>query len=333
MHIYKPSLLLSFLVLPVLITQYSLVPKAHAENLSLKVAPSVLQIKAVPPADVQTPITIVNDSDQTVRLKLLFKIFKPAGDESGQLMYSNPQLSSESQKETFLKNVRLVDDGVAINTLTLGPKQKKDLQLNITVGKNAKITDYYFSILFLTEPQKNEEQDESDTDNTSMYLQAGLSIPVLLAIGPKVEPDAYIEEFTAPVFLESGPVPFKVRVKNSGTHFVTPKGNITIKNIFGQTIGRVDLAQTNILSGTTRAFTNTHSLPDPQKSPIVIWPEKFLLGFYTATISLAVSEEGPIYNRSLYFAAFPTQFIVGLVIVIIVGGFFIFRIRKKLAKE
>jgi hypothetical protein len=331
-YIYKSSLIL-FIVILLTIQIPSFRGQAQAENLSVQVAPSVLQIRTVPPANVQTPITITNDGTQTIDLRILFKIFKPAGDETGLLVYSNPQLSSESQKETFLKNVHLVDNGVSVNTITLGPKQRKDLQLHIDVNKDAKITDYYFSILFLSEPQKNDEQDDSDTDSTSVYLQEGLSIPVLLAVGPKSEPDAYIEEFTAPLFSQTGPVPFKVRIKNSGTHFVTPKGAIMIKNLFGQTVGRVDLPPTNILSGTTRAFTNTQTLPEPQKPPEIIWPEKFLLGFYTATISLAVSDDGPIYNRSIYFAAFPTQFIVGLFITIIAGGVFIYQIRKRLAKE
>jgi len=329
-YIYKG---LSISLVCMLITTSGFAAPAYAEGLSLKVAPSILQIHAIPPAEVQTPLTIVNDSNQTMQLRVLFKIFKPAGDESGQLVYSNPQLSSESQKETFLKNVRLVDNGIALNTLSLGPKQKKDLQLNITIPKDAKVTDYYFSLLFLTEPTKNVEQDASDTENTSVYLQSGLSVPVLLGVGPITSPNAYIEEFSAPVFSQSGPVPFKVRMKNSGAHFVTPKGVILIKNLFGQNVGRVALPATNILAGTTRAFTNMDTLPEPYKSPVVKWPEKFLLGFYTATISLAVADEGPIYTRSIYFAAFPAQFLIGLFLVIILGSVFIFQIKKRLAKE
>src|SRR3989344_4647692 len=55
------------------------------------------------------------------------------------------------------------------------------------------------------------------------YSQEGLEIP-----------KTTIEEFSSNIFFEKGPVPFTVRVRNTGAHFIKPKSEIAIKNMFGQ---------------------------------------------------------------------------------------------------
>src|SRR6185312_6850779 len=149
---------------------------------------------------------------------------------------------------------------------------------------------------FLSQPIKGGQQSNS-------AVAGGISTNVLLSIGPSGKTTGNIEEFSAPIFTTGGPVPFSLKVSNTSKHFISPQGTILIKNMFGQTIGKVDLLPVNILSNTSRFLPSKNALDTH-----AIWPEKFLLGPYSATLTLALSDQGPVYYRTIYFFALPIQF-------------------------
>jgi hypothetical protein len=148
-------------------------------------------------------------------------------------------------------------------------------------------------------------------------------------VGPFSKPQGKIEEFSTPFFVSKGPIPFTLRVKNSSDHFVTPKGNIVINNMFGQTIGKINLLSVNVLSNTVRR------IPDSlQTNPTeAIWPEKFLVGPYTATLTLALSDNGPLFTKELVFFAFPLEYLAAIILIICLIIFIAIRVnlhRKKI---
>jgi hypothetical protein len=134
---------------------------------------------------------------------------------------------------------------------------------------------------------------------------------------------------------QTGPVPFLLSVNNVGTHYIAPSGTITIKNLFGQTVGKVAIPKSVILAGTSRTFTSTDnpgSASDAQllSESTIVWPEHFLLGVYTATINLSLSDEGPIVARTVRFVAFPISFLVGLLLFVILLIYIYWRVKKKI---
>lgn len=299
---------------------------ARSGALSLSLDPSVIEINALPPSTPTSAFTIQNKSNNLVQLQILLKAFK-ARLENGELEYLN------SQDYFILKNVQILDSGVPVEAITLGPRQEKNLTLTINIPQDTNVSDYYFSIVFVS-------QGTASPTSTSSSNQLGIASNVLLSIGKKEIPDAVVEEFSAGLFYESGPVPFTLRIKNKGTHSIKPEGNISIKNMFGQNIGKLDLMSVNILSDTIRAIPNTIYLQELRsqdnskaksnlnfKSPKILWREDFLLGFYTATLSISLSDEGPSFTKPIHFFAFPFQGLIVMVVVLISAIIIINRVR------
>jgi len=310
---------------------------AFAESLSLKVSPPLLKIDAVQPADTQAPFTIENQGNETITLTISYKFFKPEG-ENGQIAYI---AQPDQTDKILLKKVQIVDkDGFAIDSFRLDPKEKKQLKLRILIDQNDPTDNYYFSAIFSTKPEQTTSDMQlarQDKTNTS-FIGTGIAMNVLLTVGPQLPPQTYIEEFSTPFYRKSGPVPFTVRIQNKGNQVISPKGVILITNMFGQTIGKVELPKTNILSGDIRALSNSNaalynSTSEMDKPKQAVWPEKFLLGFYTAKLSLVISDEGPIYNKSIPFIAFPVNFVVGIIVGIILLLTIYFRLKKRLKDE
>lgn len=310
--------------------------RVYADGVSLSVSPPLLQIEAIPPADARAPLTITNKSDQTVNLRIILNEFTDSGQNNGTLQYLGANDLFQGADKNILQKVALVDKGYSLDTLTLGPQQQKKLTLRILLPKKEPYSDYYFSLIFLAEPNPSEQsssQSDQQEENNTSTARGGIAANVLLSVGPKNNPKGAIEEFSTAPYIESGPVHFSVRVRNNGSHFITPKGVILIKNMFGQTVGRIDLASSNILSGTVRSLFAIDSQATAVTQPEALWREKFLLGIYSASLSVALSDNGPIYTKSLHFIAFPITLLVGIVLAIVLTIIIYIRIKRRMASD
>lgn len=342
MEIFKKTYCLTF-ILSSLFVILHFAPTAHAQGVSLGISPPVIQIEAKPPASINAPITIENNGDEPVELQIKLRGFTASPKEDGHVAYY-PEKDPRASPEIFEK-IQISENDHPRTSIQLAPQEKKTLVMHIGIPKGEPLNDYYFSVIFIT------KTDQSDSEKTASQTPAGIAINVLLSIGPKGPTKGEIAQFSSPFFLQAGPVPFTVRLKNTSDHVIVPTGEILIKNMFNQTIGRVDLLPVNILSKTTRAlpdglsdaqgtpsaqlqaqFQKTHE--DWQKSvgtdPVALWPETFLLGPYTAQLTVALSDQGPVFRRTIYFFALPLSLLVSIIIGIIVAVYLTIRIRRRM---
>ena len=271
--------------------------KAEAAEFSLGLYPPLLKIQAQPPAMINAPITIQNLSENNLGLHIIIKPFA---------------VKKEAEDEFFFKKIQVIDEDDPIQSLTLAPQQKKDLFVKIDVGKNDPQKDYYFYIQFISK--------ENKIDNETSYSQilGGVSLTVLVSLG-KEDPKAGLEEFSSPVFIQRPLVPFVVKIKNTGQHFITPYGIITIKNLLKQTVWQIELPISNILKGSTSSIKAD-------------WSKPFILGLYTATLDLSISEQGPILSRSLSFFALPVKPILAAIILIVAILLLFMRVKNIVPK-
>ncbi len=336
---------------------YSLVytPHATAANFDLSVSPQIFQVELTPPAaaTAKQTLTLENASNDPLPLHLEYKFFKPEGN-NGDITYL-PDTTQVGNDPFILDKITLLDKGEKVQSLLIPPKTKKQFDLVISIPKDEPPGDYYFSLLFLAD-NSTASQSAQSTQSTAI---GGIATNVLLSIGPKTKTTGSIEEFSTPFFQTKGPVNFSVKIKNSSSHFIYPKGQIIITNMFGQKIGKIDLLPLNILSGSSRSLPSREQFAALQKvedakggktkedkatletfkaleafnSSVAIWPESFLLGPYKATLTIALSDEGPLYVKSIHFVGLPvtiiTAFIIGSILVAMIRSRLIQRSKRQ----
>ncbi len=285
------------------------------QSVSLGVYPPILEIETDPPASVKANISIQNLSNQSGSYTIELAPFKDSGNLNGQTELTE---ANEVYKELF-KKVQVQQSGHTIKEVTLSPGQKKDLNLHIGLPKGERIGDYYFSVLFIS------KSNVENLKNPSLGTRGGIALNVLLRVGPKQNIGGRITEFNAPGFVSKGPVEFNIKLLNTSETFTQAKGNIIIKNMFGQVIGQVDLLPVNVLANSQRLIPSK----DSKELKDAIWNEKFLLGTYHADLTLALSEKGPILRKSVSFFAIPVEGILGIVISLAIVLVIIQRVRSK----
>ncbi len=314
-HIWKSLLVLFF---PLLLTAYSLlhITTASASELQLGIQPPIIQIDATAPTDIRHPVSIKNGSDQPTTLSITLRPFR-SKDDLGHVDFVDEKDLQLRDKNIFQK-IQVLDGDNPVNEVTLGPQEEKQLTLKIGLPKDEPPADYYFSIVFLS---KNPEGNSNGSS-----IAGGIASNVLLSIGPKDPARGFIEKFNSPIYVTNGPIPFSVSVQNLSPYYISPQGHIFIRNLYDQLIGTVDLLQVNVLANSSRTLTDTSQFM-PGKA---VWNEQFLFGPYKATLTVALSPEGPIYQRTIYFFALPLQYLIGITLMIVIGIFLFTRVKKRI---
>lgn len=328
----------------------------YSSGISLSLSPSLLKIKMNPGTNYKSPITLINQSLDPLNIQIILKPFQPFG-EDGQIRYP-PAGETAGNYQNLFNNVHITDDGIIISHFIIAPQQTKNLELNINIPENENaFEDYYFSLIFLASPEANksntspsikdytspQDQDEIDQKNITTF-NAGISANILLSINsaqknqPDPSPQISILEFKAPSFIQNGPVNFDLRLKNNSPHYINPEGYILINNMFGQTIGKVDIASANILAGSTRYLTDTNyasrsALASPLQTNKILWKEKFLLGPYTATLNIKLSDQNLPLTSTTFFLAIPFWIIITIIITMIIIPLLILRVRYLLKND
>lgn len=294
--------------------------RAYAGDFSLGVYPPILQIQATTPAIISKDITVVNASKDEENVSIVLRPFEASGSNNGQVLYLPVGIKMSPDNDIF-KKVQILDGDNPITQISLAPQAKKTLTLRIGLPKDEPGADYYFSILFIS------SDSIAQTTNGS-HITAGIGANVLLSIAPKDATAGLLDDFSTPWFAQTGPIPFTVSITNLSRHFISPTGQILVRNMFGQLVGKVDLLSVNVLGNATR-FIPSKENETINNHPVALWNEKVLFGPYRANIVVSLSDEGPILTKTIYFFVMPWEYIIGFFFVLLVLAIVIERVTKR----
>lgn len=326
------------LIILTLVIIYGLTPllkgTIYAQSVAVGIYPPIMQVDTVAPTNVNADFYVQNQSQESVDFNIMVKPFKPSNDKNGEIELIDN--ISSFPDPLFVNRVKVLSEGETIKSLSIGPKQTEKLVLEVTLPPNQIKGDYYFTVLFVSSPK-------SVVKTNSTLTQTSIGMNVLLTVGPKGKTQGLITKFDTPFFVNTGPIPFKIQVTNKSDHYIAPAGEIAITNMFGTQKGKIKLMPVNILSNSTRYIPDL-SQADPQSDeykkiadtlekqdlPVAVFNQRFLLGIYTATLNIALEENGPTFRKSITFVAFPITYLLTIFIILGIITFIILRVRKKI---
>lgn len=193
------------------------------------------------------------------------------------------------------------------------PGEDEKFEVTITVPENADPGGHYAAVLFSTEPPTLDQ-------DVSQIGVVGLVGTLLLAKVPgDIVERLTLEEFVAPRILIAPPANFSVLFSNTGNIHLRPKGELKIRNWFGDTSAAIKIneGEGNVLPDSKRRFETTWNFS---------WKA---IGKYTATTALYYGTEEKQLIATRSFVIIPIWFIAALGLLALRIAFAIFKKRRK----
>lgn len=257
--------------------------QAQPGSKGLTIIPPRFELLANPGETVSEKIRLKNDSDFPVNYQVVVEDFASSGEEGAVVL----EEGSSDQSFSLAKWIT-----PEVNEIILQPQEEKSFTYTINVPKGAEPGGHYASVLFTSNPTQNVPG--------AANVASRVGSLILLRTSGNVTEKAKIEDFSAPAYSKSGPVPFTLRVLNEGNVHIQPKGTIIITDMFGKKVDEVPLKSANVLPGSVRKTVTT-------------WDKTNLLGRYTATLVATYGQQNlPLTAVTTFTVASPIA--IGLII-------------------
>jgi hypothetical protein len=263
-------------------------------------------------------ISIENPTDAQVTAQPVVNNFISSEAENGE-----PRLILDETGPEPKNNFKTLVD--PLQELQLGPREKKDINVQIRVPANANSGGYYGAVRFVP---------AATSGAGNVGLTASVGTIVLIRVPGNLTERLDLVELTAgqngkaKSFFTGGDVSVLTRLKNSGDIHLQPFGKVQVKNMFGSVVAEFELndvdPRANILPDSIRKFEN--SLSKPSRG----W-----IGRYTVVANLGYSQGGgDLITSSTTFWYLPiwALIIVAVLILALVGGGYVLYRRFNIPK-
>jgi len=241
---------------------------------SLQISPLVIEANLVPGEEKLVSIKYFNPVHEPQTVRLQVKDALPRDDSGGLrfLDYSSPQYSLS----------RWID--FEHRPLTLAAHEEREIFYTIRVPTAAR-PGSHFGAIFGTVENEPLEQEKSPF-SIRQHVAAGTLLLINVpgeVLGEEKDWGGYLESFEVktggPLNLAQPPIKIITRFKNTGIFCQTVWGGVDITNSSGKVVGRMHLDEKRVLPEAATQLSTT-------------WRKPFLLGKYTARLTLLYGKQG-----------------------------------------
>jgi len=280
---------LSFMFLLILLALFvSFTLKTYAaDKTNISISPLIFDLSTNPGDSTTNELLIRNSGKEPMMISVEAQDFVAKGEEGDISLTEKSTYSLASWVQT--DSQKFVLDG----------GQNKRVKFIIRVPYNAEPGGHYASVYAHISPTLNNAQS-----GTGIGQKIGAL--VLLKVAGPVKENAIVETFkTTKGNYSKGPVDFDIRIKNTGSVHLKPKGVIAITNIFGKKVADVQTEQKNVLPGAIRHMKSE-------------WKNTPRFGKYTATLLSYYGTDNKQLTAATTFWIIPWKTILIWAIIVLV---------------
>jgi len=294
------------------------VGRVRAQNqtvLPLTVVPPKQEVLINPGEHFSTSVKFLNQGDSPVTGSLTVLDFVVQDDVGTPLFLDNPQVVGTTEIPAQYSAAKWIK--VPQNEIGIVAKGNVEIPITIDVPENAAPGGRYAAVLFQPTGSLTLGNPTS-AQETPIAIRVASLIYIRVA-GPIVE-SATVTKFEGPTFLEYGPVALTAKILNQGNYHITPQGTITMKDVFGRVVAKVELDTKNIFPGTERLYSTEVG-------------RKIMIGKFTAALNATYGESGNLLTSSLTLWIFPWKValavLLAFIIIFLSGTAWYKRFKKK----
>lgn len=271
----------------------------------LTISPPILELETKPGETYNQIIKITNPTNNLIEVYPQVMNFRASGEGGEPAFYP---ATEEEANFSLAQWIKFNQSKVALT-----PEQVVEFNYSIEVPADAEAGGHYGVIFFATQPPKAEE------DQSQISISSMIGSLILAKVPGTIIEKGFLESFKANRIYLKLPATFQVRISNLGNVHFKPRGDITIKGMFGGESDKIQLNQArgNVLPDSIRKFEEKWN------------PEKIIIGRYTADLRVVYGESEKTLDGQVVFWVLPLWFLLSLGGLILLIVILIIIIKKK----
>ena len=276
----------------------------------LQISPAKVELNAATGNTYSIKLTVTNVTSSELIYSSEISDFKASGENGSPKIMIDKTMPASASVRSWISSVP---------EFTLDAHESKTIYAEITIPNNAEPGGHYGVLSF--------SGATPEMSGTGVGLSASTGVIMLIKVDGDITEKASLSSFYSgkldnqSFFFETGPIPFIVRIKNEGNIHIQPVGTIEIRDMFGSTVASVPVnsSKANVLPDSIRRFggTGSDSISMPNKG--------FMIGLYTAQLTLGYGSTGQAVTSSISFWVIPYR---AILIILLVLGTIVYIVTK-----
>lgn len=264
------------------------------------VGPGKAEFLVDPGETVVKNITVTNRQGKEQKYEITLEDFGGSKDGSSNVILYG-----------LLKGPYSVKDYIKPETMefTLQHGDRITIPIRITIPKDSVPGGLYGSVLIQAKKDPNSQEIEPADVDSAIKIKSRIAILFFIRVKGQADEDGYLKSFISNKKIYFNPsVNLSYSFENKGNVYLNPRGYIEIKNMYGSVVNRVDIPPYYVL-------------PDALRINNVAWSKGFMLGRYTAKITLAqgyLDKKADPDTKTISFWVLPWKVILGFIIGLII---------------
>lgn len=192
-----------------------------------------------------------------------------------------------------------------VTKLDLKQGQRATIAVTISIPSDAQPGGRYGSILTSTVSKASTVATKDVAGGAAIISRIGTLF--FVRIPGAVKEEGSVKEFSTTnhkSLFTSGPIPMQILFQNDGSMYLSPYGQIHVKNMFGSEVGSADIDP-------------WFSMPNSLRLREISWDKGFLFGRYVATVDINRGYGDIIDHKSVVFWVIPIKVIIAVFVGII----------------
>lgn len=264
----------------------------------LQISPARQELQANPGESVSFNVRIYNNDNTPIHGSVHINDFIVKSNGKPVFIEDPAQASPKYSASQWVKN--------PYDTLSIPAKERDVLQLKMTIPKDARPGGRYIAVYFEPSSPIPAATGLSATQQAGSAVAPRIVSLVYVRINGQINEDASIIRFFAPFFQEYGPISVTTSILNNGDYHISPRGVLSVQNMFGSSVQQTLLKEQNIFPESSNDYTT-------------LVGKKWMLGRYKINLAASYGEQGKALSRALYIWVFPWK----LALVLLLGILFV----------
>ena len=267
--------------------------QAPLSTRSITISPPSVELNLNPGEKTEGVLKVINRSDAPITFTAKVRDYVVNDNLGTPVVLPDENLSSNK----FSAAAWLT---VTPDTFTVEPRGKQELNYYLEAPLSGAAGGHYAAVVY-------EPVETLSVKGTGTGVNTQVATLFYINLKGEIIEAAEVKNFYAKSFNEYGPVEITSEILNNGDLHIKPEAEITIKNLFGQTVAREMLEKHNIFPEKSRLYTNSLG-------------QKWMIGPYTAILTGTYGTSNSLnFQAAVSFFIFPWKVaIIGLFVAIII---------------
>ncbi|MBD3252015.1 hypothetical protein GF380_06240 [Candidatus Uhrbacteria bacterium] len=272
------------------------------------VSPLLFEFEIAPGKSTQETISVINDSEQTQTYTLFVENFIASGEDGSQ-QYLHEEIP------TGLASWVVVDEP----TVTIAPGERAEFPFLVNVPNDAEPGGHYATVFF--------SRGGASGRSTGVGITEQVGVLLLVQVPGDIKEQANVESFriTNGMILNRLPAEFELRIRNTGSVHISPRGTLVVRNLLGSVVERLPANpnKSRILPNSIRRIQSgwAKTLEEKQGgffAELTNEWNNFAIGKYTASIDVTYgSRQTALPDQRVSFWVIPWRILIVVILIIV----------------